>query len=112
MNTTKPIVASKSGETATTESVSGVLKGATARRRANLKVVQSVLLIWLDANIDEENDADCRNTINQLRRVVNNINTFTNSDQCIQFIDRININENKACMIISGSLGQHIVPQV
>jgi tetratricopeptide (TPR) repeat protein len=87
-------------------------KGTTACQRVNIRMVQSVLLIWLDANIDVENDADCRNTITQLQPVVNNVNTFTNSDQCIEFIDTIDTNNNKACMIISGSLGQQIVPRV
>ena len=83
--------------------------GATARRRATIKMVQNVLLIWLDNNIDQAKD-DCQNTVAQLRRVVNDINTFTDGDQCIQFINTID--NNKVCMIISGSLGQHIVPQV
>ncbi len=46
----------------------------------------------------------------QLRRMVNDVNTFTDGDGCIQFIE--DINDNKVCMIISGSLGQHIVPRV
>ncbi len=46
----------------------------------------------------------------QLRRMVNDVNTFTDGDGCIQFIE--DINDNKICMIISGSLGQHIVPRV
>ena len=82
-----------------------------ARRRANNNMVQNVLLIWLDTNIDEENSADCRNRVTQLQCVVNNINTFTDGDECIEFIDTIKDN-SKACMIISGSLGQHIVPRV
>jgi hypothetical protein len=47
----------------------------------------------LDPNIDEQNNAD----------------TFTDGDQCVEFIDN---NNNKACMIISDSIGQHIVPRV
>jgi hypothetical protein len=53
----------------------------------------------LDNNIDG-NNTDCRNTIAQLRRAVNTINTFTDVEECIEFID--NITDNKACMIISG----------
>jgi hypothetical protein len=68
-------------------------------------MVQNVLLIWLDAKIDEDNDADCRNTITQLQRVVKNINPFTDGDQCIEFIESIDSSNHKACMIISGSLG-------
>ena len=85
-------------------------KGAGVRQRINVRMVQNVLLIWLDANIDEENSADCRNTVTQLRRVVNTIDTFTDGDECIQFVKTKN--DEKACIIISGSLGKHIVPRV
>ena len=46
----------------------------------------------------------------QLRRAVNSINTYTDGEQCIQFLETMV--QEKACMIISGSLGQHVVPQV
>jgi tetratricopeptide (TPR) repeat protein len=106
---TKP--AGKSGGAEKSEQASATSKRTTVRRRTNIKMVQNVLLIWLDTNIDEENSADCRNTVAQLQRVVNNVNTFIDGDECIEFIDTINDN-TKACMIISGSLGQHIVPRV
>jgi tetratricopeptide (TPR) repeat protein len=80
-----------------------------ATGRLNIQVVQNVLLIWLDNNIDDKND-DCRNTIAQLRRVVNTINIFGDGDKCIQFIEKMD--NQKACMIISGSLGEHIVPRI
>jgi Tfp pilus assembly protein PilF len=94
-----------------TEEASAPSKDADAggSRRANVKTVQNVLLIWLDKNIDDNNE-DCRNTISQLRRIMNEINTFVDGDQCIQFINTID--DNKVCIIISGSLGQQIVPQV
>jgi hypothetical protein len=85
-------------------------KGATARPRANVRMVQNVLLIWLDSNIDENNSEDCRNTVTQLQRVVNSVNTFSNEEQCMAFL--MEKKDEKACMLISGSLGQHIVPQV
>ncbi|CAF0728491.1 unnamed protein product [Adineta steineri] len=46
----------------------------------------------------------------KLRRAVNDINIYTNGDQCLEFIRTIV--EKKVCMIISGSLGQHIVSRV
>ena len=98
-----------SGGAKKVEQTSALPKGAGARRRVGIKRVQNVLLIWLDTNIDVENE-DCGNTVTQLRRVVNDINTFTDGEDCIEFIDTIN--DNKVCMIISGSLGQHIVPRV
>ncbi len=90
------------------DEVSAVRKGITAYQRVNIRMVQNVILIWLDSNIDENND-DCHNTISQLRRVVNVINTFIDGDQCVQFIN--NMDNEKACMIISGSLGEYTVPR-
>ncbi|CAF1480016.1 unnamed protein product [Adineta steineri] len=84
-------------------------RNAAANRRMNMQRMQNVLLIWLDNNINE-NTADCSNTIKKLKRVVNNINTFTDGNQCLDFIQTIN--NNKVCVIVSGSLGQHIVPCV
>ncbi|CAF1081296.1 unnamed protein product [Adineta steineri] len=89
--------------------VSNFSKDVVANRRMNMQRMQNVLLIWLDNNINDNND-DCSNTIKQLKRVVNNINTFTDGEQCVHFIQTIN--NNKICMIISGSLGKHIVPHV
>jgi tetratricopeptide (TPR) repeat protein len=91
------------------EQSSASSKGALLSERINVQMVQNVLLIWLDQNIDD-NSADCRNTITQLRRTVNTINTFTDGEQCIHFLE--NMDNEKVCMIISGSLGQHIVPRV
>ena len=53
---------------------------------------------------------DCRHTLSQLRRAVNTINTYRDVNQCIQFLQTIE--NEKACLIISGSLGQTVVPQV
>ncbi|CAF3505461.1 unnamed protein product [Adineta steineri] len=89
--------------------VSAVPESAEDRRRINTQQVQNVLLIWLDSNINQAND-DCQNTITKLRRAVNDINTFTDADQCFEFIETIV--DKKACMIISGSLGRHSVPCV
>jgi tetratricopeptide (TPR) repeat protein len=92
-----------------TNQMVGKTKGAGACQRPNIRMVQNVMLIWLDSSIDKDN-TDCQNTITQLRHTVNDVNTFTDGDRCIQFINTITT--NKACMIISGSLGQHIVPRV
>ncbi|CAF1459986.1 unnamed protein product [Adineta steineri] len=88
---------------------STVPESAEGRRRVNIQQVQNVLIIWLDSNIDETID-DCQNTITKLRCAVNDINTYTNGNQCLEFIQTIV--DKKICMIISGSLGQHIVPRV
>ncbi|CAF4005646.1 unnamed protein product [Adineta steineri] len=87
-----------------TTNAPAVSKGAEGRQR-----IQNVLLIWLDSNIDETND-DYQHTIAQLRQAVNDINTFTDGDQGLEFIQTVV--DNKVCLIVSGSLGQHIVPHV
>ena len=46
----------------------------------------------------------------QLRRAVNSINTYTDGKQCVEFLEKMV--EEKACMVISGSLGEHVVPRV
>src|SRR5690348_15540717 len=82
---------------------------ARARGQINTQIVQNVLLIWLDNNINDKS-TDCHNTVTQLRCAVNTINTFTDGEECIQYLE--NIDNEKACMIISGALGQHIVPRI
>ncbi|CAF0756407.1 unnamed protein product [Adineta steineri] len=99
----------KSSGTKKTHPATSLSMGATTNRRMNLQRMQNVLLIWLDNNIND-NNADCSNTIKQLKRVVNNVNTFTGGEQCVQFIQTIT--NNKVCMIVSGSLGKSIVPHV
>ncbi|CAF1311680.1 unnamed protein product [Adineta steineri] len=88
---------------------SSLSMSAVTNRRMNMRRMQNVLLLWLDNNIDH-NNADCSNTIKRLKRVVKNVNTFTDSDQCVEFIQTIT--NNKVCMIVSGSLGQYIVSHV
>ncbi|CAF4157391.1 unnamed protein product [Adineta steineri] len=91
------------------EPESNLSTNTTVNRRMNMQKTQNVLLIWLDNNINDDN-ADCYNTIKQLKRVVNNVNTFIDSEQCVEFIQTIT--DNKICMIISESLGKHIVSHV
>ena len=70
---------------------------------------QNFLLVWVDANINESKP-DCQNTLTQLRTVVSNVNLCTTTDQCIQFLQ--DTKNEKAFLIVSGSLGQKIVPQI
>ena len=72
-----------------------------------VRIVQNFTLLWLDSKIDE-NNIDFKNSLTQLRTIVNTINAFTNSDECIHFLDQIT--DEKAFMLISGSLSQSIIP--
>lgn len=77
--------------------------------RIDLPMVQNVLLIWLDSNIDLNNN-DCQNTLDHLRRTVNTINTFTDANKCIEFLK--NLKDEKTCLIISGFIGEQILPSI
>ena len=84
-------------------------KHARTLVQANVQLVQNVLLIWLDSDINE-NSSECQNTIAHLRSVVNTLNSFTDDGECIQFLE--DVATEKVCMIISGALGQQIMPRV
>jgi hypothetical protein len=71
-----------------------------------MQIVQNILLIWLDNNIDSKS-ADCRNKITQLRCAVNSASTFTDADECVDFVTDI-YSEN-ICVIISGALCRNIL---
>ena len=80
------------------------------RRSLNAPTVQNFHLVWLDESIDEVNNDDCHNSITKLRQIVNTVNTFTDVDECVDFIT--DIESGMAFMIVSGSLCQIIVPLV
>ena len=86
---------------------------ATSRAPPSMRsrrMVQNFHLVWLDGSIDEANSDDCRNSISKLRQVVNTINKFIDVNECIDFIN--GIQEEKALIISSGTLGQTTVPVV
>ncbi|CAF2718673.1 unnamed protein product [Rotaria sp. Silwood2] len=72
-------------------------------------IAQNFLLIWLDAEIDESSD-DYLSSIKQLRQTVNIIETFRDTDECIDYISEIQ--NEKLFLIISGALCQTIVPLI
>ncbi|CAF0868751.1 unnamed protein product [Adineta ricciae] len=74
-----------------------------------VRTIQDLLLIWLDSNIDEH-DKGCQMTLAELRNVVNHLETYVNTDKCIEFIETIE--DRRVFMIISGSLGQHALPRL
>jgi Tfp pilus assembly protein PilF len=73
------------------------------------RMLQNFLLIWLDANFDESKE-DFKKSIENLRRIVTSITTFTDTQECIDFLSAIK--EQKVFMIISGSLGRTILPEI
>jgi hypothetical protein len=83
---------------------------SNSRRPPDARGIQNFLLVWIDGNIDEINNEDCRNSITKLRQVVNNVNKFTDMDEFIEFIS--DIEQEKTFKISSGAFGQTIVPKI
>ncbi|CAF1494624.1 unnamed protein product [Adineta ricciae] len=68
--------------------------------------MQDVVVIWLDNQIDH-NNADCQLTIAQLEHITDNVTTFTDNDECVEYI--LNCNDHQVCLIVPGALGQYLV---
>jgi hypothetical protein len=81
----------------------------TVLSRPVRRVLQNFLLIWLDPQLDESNE-DFKKSLQQLRRIVASITTFTDAQECIEFLS--GIKKEKVFMIVSGSLGREIVPEI
>ncbi|CAF3878213.1 unnamed protein product [Adineta steineri] len=78
-------------------------------RRSRQRTAQNYLLVWVDASIDETNK-DCQDTLAQLKNVVNDVSLCTQPDQCVQVLNQFD--HERAFVITSGSLGQHLVPEI
>ncbi|CAF3801802.1 unnamed protein product [Rotaria sp. Silwood1] len=93
-----------SSSTTTTATGRNVVLPLSAHR-----ILQNFLLVWLDANIDESKE-DFQNTFKHLRRIVAPITTFRDAGECFNYLS--GITKEKVFMIVSGSLGQKIVPDI
>ncbi|CAF1531575.1 unnamed protein product [Rotaria sordida] len=104
--TNKPKKTSSLSSTAASVSTMG--RNAALPQPAR-RIIQNFLLVWLDANIDESRE-DFQTSLKHLRRIVASITTFTDAQQCFDYLS--GITKEKAFMIVSGSLGQKIVPEM
>ncbi|CAF3345867.1 unnamed protein product [Rotaria sp. Silwood1] len=69
---------------------------------------ESFTCLWLDQNVNSTQDN--LQTQKELRQVINHLRTFDKSDECEQYIRKIT--KEKVVLIVSGSLGRQLVPQV
>ena len=70
------------------------------------RFIGNFYLIWLDENINQ-NDEHRRNTIMQLRQIVNRVNTFVSVDECVDFIT--DQPDETAYMVVSEKYCQQIL---
>ncbi|CAF3069700.1 unnamed protein product [Rotaria sp. Silwood2] len=73
------------------------------------RVPQNFLLIWLDANLNKS-DEDLKRSLQKIQYLGASITTFTDADECIDFLSANK--KEKVFMIVSGSLGQHVIPKI
>ena len=85
-------------------------KATTIRRRLpGARIFQGYRLVWVDGNFNAS-DGDCQNTLQQLRAVVNDVQVFTESDACENFLREVT--EEKVFVITSGSLGKDLISRI
>ena len=95
------------GHVSTSSEATTALSPAASQTRR--RVAQNFVLVWVDSGIDLSNK-DSQDALAQLRTVVNDVTICTESDQCIQFLN--DIKDEKAFVVVSGSLGQDLVPEI
>ncbi len=70
--------------------------------------LESFACLWLDQNVNSTQDN--RDTLQELRQVINHLRTFNDSDECEQYIRQIT--KEKVVLIVSGALGRQVVPRL
>lgn len=81
-----------------------------ARFQLHSHPVQNFVLLWLDLNVSVALDDEHRDIVNQVRTIVYDINIFSDANKCLDYL--YEIKHEKVFMIVSGALGQHIVPHI
>ena len=93
---------------AATNAASAEFLRTRLHRPLRTRLVQNFLLVCLDESIDEINNKDCRDSIQKLRQLANEVKTFTDANECVEYID--GIQEEKTFVICSDAFGQATVP--
>jgi tetratricopeptide (TPR) repeat protein len=78
------------------------------RRLRHAHQTQNFILVWLDDSIDKVNNEQCVNTIFKLKEITNNVYTFTDIDECIEFVS--DIRGAKTFVITSDVFGRKMIP--
>ncbi|CAF0812822.1 unnamed protein product [Adineta steineri] len=78
-------------------------------RQPRQRMATNYLLVWIDASIDE-GKKDCQDTLIQLKNVINDVKLCTDTNQCIQVLNKFD--KERAFVIASDSLGQDLVSEI
>jgi hypothetical protein len=77
-------------------------------RNGTTRNLELFTCVWLDENINETDDN--RESEQKLRQIINHLFTCNNEKQCEEYIH--GITQEKVVLIVSGALGQHIIPRI
>ncbi|CAF5050663.1 unnamed protein product, partial [Rotaria sp. Silwood1] len=72
-------------------------------------ITQNYLILWVDGNIDLANK-NYKNTLEQLQSIANEVYTFTQCDECVDFLTEVD--DRKAFLIVPDTMGQQMVPLI
>ena len=76
-------------------------RGRSHHHRAQTQdIVQNFLLIWLDEKMDESSN-DFNNSIKQLKRTVNTIEIFHDTNECIGYMSQL---QNEKFMVLDSNV--------
>jgi len=71
--------------------------------------LETVYLVWLDTSVNTSKDnIDAQQ---QFRTIINHLETFENVQECEQYL-RQTSKDDRIFLIVSGRLGQEIVPRI
>ena len=73
------------------------------------RMVQQFFLVWIDPNIDQST-ADYHSSLTQLRDIVNDVATFKQQDDAIDFLT--DAHEMSGFLIVTDTIGQQILPLI
>ncbi|CAF1399813.1 unnamed protein product [Adineta steineri] len=79
----------------------------TSRRSTNIQIRQNFILLWLDANINDDNS---NNILTQLREIITTVYTFNDVNQIVDFAT--DIKDVQIFMIFSDEFAQTTIPIV
>lgn len=84
-------------------------KLTNSKPKISQNVQNKFVVVWVDPNVND-NDPIYKNSISRLQRIAASINTFTNINECIQFLTKTK--DAKILMIIAESFVKDIWPRI
>lgn len=102
-----PVIDIRDDETVLSTSAISFQSSSTSSLQNHL--LNKFIVIWLDANVNSGGEI-YKNSMNRLQRIASAMQTFTNINDCLQYLDRIK--NDKVLMVISNEFVPKIWPKI